>query len=245
VNNNSKGFIQILVPILFTIIVLASIGYFAFKNGQIELISSKSPLTSPTPTINQTPAINTTNWKTYTNTQYGYKIKYPDTITLLINGKGSPGFIPVCDEYRSSGCLFYSENPFPKSNLEAAGLSINIIVNNGSVHNSVSSYSDKVYSCYVYGSDPANTKQLDKIKNINGINFHYGESGGAATGHQGINNIYRKFYNDLCYEVKETISTSSCENNFPDICPNKFTKEDEGKVFQYFDQILSTFKFTD
>ena len=72
-NNNSKGIVQIIIPIILALIVFAGIGYYALKNGQIR----PAPTLSPTPTANLSRE-ELKDWKTYTNSEYSYSsVKYP------------------------------------------------------------------------------------------------------------------------------------------------------------------------
>ncbi|MDO8551463.1 MAG: PsbP-related protein [bacterium] len=66
--DSNKGFTSIIL-ILF-ILVAVGIGGWYFLNQS----SFKSLITTTTPTPTHDP---TANWKTYTNTKYGYSIKYP------------------------------------------------------------------------------------------------------------------------------------------------------------------------
>lgn len=74
--NNSRGFVAILL--LVTLITLSVIGisFYAYKNGQIRpsILTNNDKLTSyisPTPNI---PVIDTSNWKTYSNDLYSVKL---------------------------------------------------------------------------------------------------------------------------------------------------------------------------
>ncbi|KKR14130.1 MAG: hypothetical protein UT40_C0005G0059 [Candidatus Woesebacteria bacterium GW2011_GWA1_39_21b] len=51
-NNNSKGNVHLFLLIIVVIIAFTGIGYYAYKNGQISLTSSKDQVSvSPTLTI--------------------------------------------------------------------------------------------------------------------------------------------------------------------------------------------------
>jgi len=87
VSNNSKGFTQIIIPIMLAVIAIVGIGYWAYKNGQIRSIPSFSPTPTPNSTANQTPNGDLAsrspngdlaNWKDYINTKYYYSVKYPE-----------------------------------------------------------------------------------------------------------------------------------------------------------------------
>lgn len=77
--NQSKGFIHFILVLILGLVVLAGIGYLAYKNGQIRLNSSNSPLDSPAPIVQD---VNTTSWKTYTNSKYGFEFEYPSNWAL-------------------------------------------------------------------------------------------------------------------------------------------------------------------
>ncbi len=67
---NQKGFV---LPILITVslLILAVVAYFFSPKS----ITSKLPTSSPATSIDPT-----ANWKIYTDPQYGFTFKYPDTI---------------------------------------------------------------------------------------------------------------------------------------------------------------------
>ncbi|KKQ84416.1 MAG: hypothetical protein UT08_C0018G0022 [Candidatus Woesebacteria bacterium GW2011_GWB1_38_8] len=70
-----SGFAQLIIILTGALVVLMTIGFFAFKNGQIKLNSlTNKSAPSPTPTA---VLEETTNWKTYTNTSISFK--YPNT----------------------------------------------------------------------------------------------------------------------------------------------------------------------
>lgn len=72
---NSRGFIQIIVVILLLIVVAGAAYYFGTKNKT----ASVSPTPSPT-------SIPTTNWKTYTNSEFGFNVEYPKSWTSASTG---------------------------------------------------------------------------------------------------------------------------------------------------------------
>lgn len=70
----SKGFTQ--VYILLAVLVLVVLGV-AYSSGKL----FTKPSTQPQISTTSTPAADeTTNWKTYTNTKYGYLLKYPNNL---------------------------------------------------------------------------------------------------------------------------------------------------------------------
>jgi hypothetical protein len=76
-----KGFTPILI--LLTIVVLGVVGYVGYKNFKTSYVSNQAigveDQIIPPPTNTSAASASTTTWKTYTNTKYGYSIKYPET----------------------------------------------------------------------------------------------------------------------------------------------------------------------
>jgi hypothetical protein len=97
VKKNSKGIVQIIIPIILALVVLTGIGYFALKNNLIKLSTSNVPLqpninrpldeTSPTTIPNQAPTSNMENWKTYTNNKYSFEFMYPPKLSIIENNE--------------------------------------------------------------------------------------------------------------------------------------------------------------
>ncbi len=89
------------ILIILAVVVVASVVYFAFVNKSPQVAQQTSTPTptktsqatkSPTATVNPT-----ADWKTYTNTQYGFEFKYPtrmseksfpDWLTTFTAGSG-------------------------------------------------------------------------------------------------------------------------------------------------------------
>lgn len=82
---NQKGLAPILIVVL--IAALAAGGYFIYKLPRTS-VTPPTPQTTPapSPTPSPSPALTDTeeisNWKTYTNTRYGYSFKYPQDLYL-------------------------------------------------------------------------------------------------------------------------------------------------------------------
>jgi hypothetical protein len=75
-----------LVLSLFVLVLLASTVFLYYQNIQLKnmLLSYQAqPAISPTPTVYQSPVPTTdptADWKTYTNADYGYMVKYPQNL---------------------------------------------------------------------------------------------------------------------------------------------------------------------
>ena len=68
----SEGVVYLVLLFILFLIIVTGIGYYVYKNGQINLIPHQVQ-PSPTPTHDST-----ANWKTCTNTSNGFSIKYPN-----------------------------------------------------------------------------------------------------------------------------------------------------------------------
>lgn len=77
-NKNQKG----LAPIIIILIVVAILagGILAWQCGWISKTPTPTPTSTPTPTPTPTSTPDeTADWKTYTNEEYGFEVKYPDS----------------------------------------------------------------------------------------------------------------------------------------------------------------------
>ncbi len=64
---------------MFIIVMLCAVGFLVFQNWQLQKqVASMQFAPTPIPTAIPSPDPKT-NWKTYTNTQYGFSIQYPQT----------------------------------------------------------------------------------------------------------------------------------------------------------------------
>lgn len=72
---NSKGVVHLFLLVVIVLTAIAGIGYLAVKN------KPQSSASLPTPNRSTTQN-ETVNWKTYTNTKYGYGLNYPPDAEL-------------------------------------------------------------------------------------------------------------------------------------------------------------------
>ena len=87
-HNSKYGFAHLVLLILLSVAIVAGIGYYAYKTGQVKIIQQKQS-TPSTPSLDETAnlALNgdLANWKTYTNTVYNFSFEYPPTDTISIH----------------------------------------------------------------------------------------------------------------------------------------------------------------
>lgn len=97
-----------LAPILIVLLIAAAVGgYFIYQN---QIKPTLPPITQPTPSQIAAPAptdadttVNTeasrsANWKTYTNSKYGFSLKYPAGYVIKEDGSG---VIQIADSEKS------------------------------------------------------------------------------------------------------------------------------------------------
>ena len=86
-NRNSKGF-----ALLIIVVILAFVGILAYLSygflARIDFFDTRSQLPRP-PVSSPYGQDSTANWKSYTNTLYGYSIRYPSGAALSNNDKNS------------------------------------------------------------------------------------------------------------------------------------------------------------
>jgi hypothetical protein len=74
---NQKGFAEFIIILIIAVVALGLLGFSLYENGKILILS-------PTETLQSTPvpSRNVANWKTYTNDEIGYSIKYPPASSI-------------------------------------------------------------------------------------------------------------------------------------------------------------------
>ena len=79
-NRTSKGFSHLILIFSIVAVGLAGIIYYSVQKGYLHLNPSSKTISS---TVAPTTAPDVTaNWKTYTNSTYGYSVKYPGDWTV-------------------------------------------------------------------------------------------------------------------------------------------------------------------
>jgi len=87
--NHNKNYLKVIgigMSIVSFCIAIAVVGYFLGSNkNKTAKVSAPQITSTPTPTPDPT-----ANWKTYTNTDYNFSIKYPDTFKIDDNSANFP-----------------------------------------------------------------------------------------------------------------------------------------------------------
>lgn len=155
-----KGFAQILIIIL-ALIAIGGAYYFGTQKNNVLTTPVQSSVPAVTEATTQaSPTTDpTANWKTYTNTQYGFTFKYPPGLETLLQSEGgvsgpitgNPIFVyALADKLTIAQG---TDKPFD-------GLSIDIVDTNGSLDTYVSNERDAEKNSYRGIFDPT-IKQLN------------------------------------------------------------------------------------
>lgn len=189
----------------------SSVGHIG-PNCEFAPCSTQAPATTTIPD-------ETANWKTYTNTKYGFEFKY----------------LPSFQNTNTSGLgqNFLDQKPV----IELENGVFNYLHNQINAYFIVSVKSNAKSECEYVPRGVLNTL---KNKVINGINFTVFSTGGAATGNTYSNTILHYLKDSTCYEIVTTIHESS-DGNTPEALPK--INEQKAIFNKQLDQILSTFKF--
>lgn len=88
--NRQKG----IAPILIIILIAVAVGGYLIYQTQTKPVVVPQviqPSSAPVSTSSATSSAETANWKTYTNTKYGFSIQYPSDLIITSEGYSSPG----------------------------------------------------------------------------------------------------------------------------------------------------------
>ncbi len=165
-------------------------------------------------------------WRTYSSPDYGFTIDYPSKVTSSgsrpdgVEMKGS--YIPICDQ-TTVACFEYNGNEYEGTIMEAAGLSVNVLrdLRTEQDCNHIDTHSSPI-----------------KTEIINGINFHYGDTGSAGLGHGEGGPSYRVFYQNVCFEIAVGIAVTTARAGEPGI-----KKFDQRKLDKVLNEMVHTIRF--
>ncbi|MGA9473387.1 MAG: hypothetical protein WBV36_13050 [Terriglobales bacterium] len=165
-------------------------------------------------------------WRTYRSPDHGFMVAYPKDFKFHPNStEAQLSVIPICDE-GTVACFEYSGSEYEGTRLEAAGIAVNIVSG---------ARTEKECNKIDTGQFPI------KREIINGIDFHYGETGGAAAGSVIGGPAYRTFRNGVCFELALRVAT----DNTPHDDTGLVVQFDSTKLEVKLRKILHTFRFVD
>ena len=167
------------------------------------------------------------NLETYSNSTYGFEIKYPKNEFSLFTDykKVQPlSYIPVCNS-EMVGCLYFDKANLPQTNFTGAGVSVDVIKDSGTESN-----------CLMQriGED----QKADQ--SVNGVKFAVFSGNGAATSHYESYKNYRTFWSGSCINV--TLRITSVNLGVLDTKGAGAIKEfNEDELWNKLEQTLLTF----
>ncbi|HEX6495593.1 MAG TPA: hypothetical protein VF018_08930 [Acidobacteriaceae bacterium] len=164
-------------------------------------------------------------WQTYSNPDYGFIISYPPDIKLYNNSRGErpSGFLPICSAL-TVACLGYTGTDYRGTNLEGAGVAINVLRD-----------AKTEQDC-----DTLESPLPSKITIIHGVPFHTALISDAGLSHNTSGPAYRAFYQNVCFEVASLIASSS----FAAFETGSLKEFHPDRLSRLLDQVVHTFRFT-
>ncbi|HTE48630.1 MAG TPA: Ser-Thr-rich GPI-anchored membrane family protein, partial [Candidatus Paceibacterota bacterium] len=179
----------------------------------------------------------TSNWKTYTNTQYGFLVQYPSDFVLTSDltatqQKSVSSYMGACPwnntyanvEPNEIGLCYVGGQT--SDGFTAAAL--NVIPNT----------STSMQDCQK--TQQNNNSQLTKQTIIGGINFYEDALGDAGLGHYLSIDSFRSYHAGTCYNIELNIESQVGNSPSWNGLDSDFVSMMSGKL----KSILSTFKFT-
>lgn len=167
-------------------------------------------------------------WKSYSNRDFGFTVRYPKDFTVCEGGldycEVSPSsYVPVCSD-EVIDCFVYTGREYEGTNFEGAALSVNVLRDRRT---------EQECNEFDIGPNPV------RSKTINGIHFRYGMTGGANLGHWGGGPTYRAFYDKVCFELAANTSGT----NFANFDPGTIKEFNGANLDKELDAMLNTLRF--
>ncbi|MDP3882772.1 MAG: hypothetical protein Q8Q48_01820 [Candidatus Staskawiczbacteria bacterium] len=236
---NQKGFI---LPIIIAVVVVALLGgagYFAWQNY------SAPEVVAPT----ENTADQTAGWQTYTNTEYGFEIKYPnDFYTNPIDANydqnitdsrlnkpfelDSIKYNYKLPNLNSVTTLYLDSNEYKNSGFQFAYFNIAVDQN-----------ASDVAICQNIASGPASSGMSQKTPvSVNGqIFYRYKIFDDAMGGQRGAGDVYFRVVNNKCFVI-HGFHAYRDSRGFSTV-PVTFDDSEILRISEKINNIVNTFKF--
>jgi len=189
-----------------------------------ETVKEAEPVTDDEEVITE-PA----GWKTYTNDEYGFEVKYPEgfVVETDVIPPASAAVQGATVKFRLIHEKYYRGKYYRGTNLEEASVVIGIRQGKGALEGCLKS--------------EYTGERLTEEKKIDQVPFYRDWIHDAATGHRYSATQYRTIYENTCYEIALFVHSVG-----PDFFPPGTVSEfDSDAVMEELNQVLSTFRFTD
>jgi hypothetical protein len=200
--------------------------FLFFFDGKIVTPSPGNPPTKP-------PQAQAILPQTFTSPDSSFSITIPASFRIF-TGKDLKqaeqlSYIPVCED-TDLACFVYPTNAYRGTNFSAASIEVSNI------------HKPDEASCMAPPKARGNddqflTPKYMPVRSISGSRWIHGVFTGAAAGHIGMEDIYRTWHQDKCWEIKTNLTET-------DVNPHPtFTRKDEQQVEQQLDAVLNEFRF--
>ncbi len=172
----------------------------------------------------------TANWRTYSNTDYGFTIKYPK---IYILDQGVSPVYYVGEYFQGGGknvvtIEFWPSAIYADTNYLDAFITVS--VGNAGISETACKIAQRLGS--------GQSINLTEARVTNDITFNGGELEGAAAGTYAKSKVYHAMINNRCYEVSLNLFQGKIDKN--QSSPVKQVNEQE--IFSKLEAVLNTFK---
>jgi hypothetical protein len=140
-------------------------------------------------------------------------------------------YIPVCEPVGTLTCIYIPSDKYSGTNFRGAGMGIGTVAPNAATN-----------KVQCPPKDPSLTDTGNKT--YGSYQFETFTGGSAAAGNQSNEKIYYILHNGECFQITNTIMTDSSDVNSSLGSVKSFSSTQSDNLNNLFDQILSTFKFT-
>lgn len=218
--------LPVVILSVLVVLCLVGMGFMYWQNQQLmQQLGKTTNKSQPVSvekdlTVNPTVTDVTADWKTYTNTAYKYSVKYPADWSITAKGDSEISTFPA--PYLNSPCVFDSGDLCSQIYIQTSPADPSHMYDPSFIISLTGSNPDKVSHKIemTVGNEPAQGFEY--------FQANYGESGRL---------VYVVVTNH--HNTKYTITYEESQKNI------KFSSSSDWKRKMLFDQILSTFKFTD
>ncbi len=163
--------------------------------------------------------------QTYTNSDYGFEVKYDKQYILSTSGDQE-------NYFRTNGktlaTIALPQNSYPNTNFGSADATFAVRENT----------SESDCALYMYSAGSALT--MKETMTINGNKAYHAEFDGAAAGTRYATQVYHLSRNNTCFEINLTAGIANIGNYESGTA----IEVNETEVWNKLDVILNTFKFT-
>lgn len=210
---------------LFAATVIAALVLFVSNVPQADPV----PATA-LPSVSEPQKEPALNLKTYTHTELGFSVEYPDTILYTEDTEEMrlSGYIPVCDPELAVVCFPVAKDAYAGTNFGSAAFAVHLRTD-----------LKKSASCEASQSGEV----ADGDATIRGTSYKKFSFGDAAASHRLEGENYRVFRDGSCFELSTRVATTVFEVYEPGAVM-RFSDANRSALQAMLDAMLTSFRFT-